>query len=588
MNDLMIPNEAKYDVATYNILVDQKEPDHPLKLISISICREANRVPVARLVFRDGDASERNFELSEKEFFIPGKKIQVNIGRDGDNVTAFKGIIVKHSVKVKNTGQSQLNIECQDECVKMTIGRTSKYFEKVTDEQVFDELIKKHKLQSKPDPISYEHRELVQHHVSDWDFMLMRAEANGMLVFAEDGTVRIVKPKIEKEKLQINYGSSVVEFEAEMDARSQYKSVKATAWDYTNQKLFTADASSSEFTDHGNISATDLSNALSPETYELHHSGHKQEQELQDWANGAMTRSLLSKICGKAKFRGFADIKPGDTVKISGVGDRFNGLAYVTAVRQDMGKGIWETIIQFGLERNRSIHTHNDINDAPSAGLFAGIHGLQIGVVEKLEGDPTGQHRILVKIPVIDNKAKGIWSRIASLDAGKDRGAFFRPELRDEVIVGFINDDPNEAVVLGMLHSSKMPSPIKESDKNHEKGFTTRSKMHISFNDDTKTITIDTPKKNRIKLDEKSKSIEIVDQNKNKITMGPLGISIESPKKIDIKAGTILTLSAGASLSISGPSLSMNADGAVSVKGATTTLSATSLNTISGLPVKIN
>jgi uncharacterized protein involved in type VI secretion and phage assembly len=270
------------------------------------------------------------------------------------------------------------------------------------------------------------------------------------------------------------------------------------------------------------------------------------------------------------------------------VGDRFNGLAYVTAVRQDMGKGIWETIIQFGLERNRSIHTHNDINDAPSAGLFAGIHGLQIGVVEKLEGDPTGQHRILVKIPVIDNKAKGIWSRIASLDAGKDRGAFFRPELRDEVIVGFINDDPNEAVVLGMLHSSKMPSPIKESDKNHEKGFTTRSKMHISFNDDTKTITIDTPKKNRIKLDEKSKSIEIVDQNKNKITMGPLGISIESPKKIDIKAGTILTLSAGASLSISGPSLSMNADGAVSVKGATTTLSATSLNTISGLPVKIN
>ena len=32
----------------------------------------------------------------------------------------------------------------------------------------------------------------------------------------------------------------------------------------------------------------------------------------------------------------------------------------------------------------------------------------------------------------------------------------------------------------------------------------------------------------------------------------------------------------------------MSGDGDVSIKGATTTLAATSLNTISGLPVKIN
>lgn len=589
MNELLIPNDAKYDVVTYNILIDKKEIDPSYQLLSLSITKELNRVPSARIIFRDGDASERTFTLSEKNDFVPGKKIQVNIGRDGTNTQAFAGIIVKHAVKVKANGHSHLYIECHDECVKMTVGRQSRYYEKVTDEQVFDELINKYKLKSDPEPTTYQHKELVQHHISDWDFLVLRAEANGMLVNADDGKIRIVKPKVEeKEVLQVNYGSSVLEFEAEMDARSQLKEVHASAWDYANQKLFEADASSANLKEHGNVTATELAGAISPDKYEIHHSGHKQDQELQDWVDGIMMRSRLSKIRGRARFQGFGAIKPGDTVKLSGVGARFNGNAYVTAVRQDIGKGSWETQIQFGLDPEPYIYHHPDINDAPSGGLVGGIRGLQVGIVEKLEGDPAGQHRILVKIPVIDHKAKGIWTRIASLDAGKERGAFFRPEIRDEVIVGFINGDPNDAIVLGMLHSSKMPAPIEASDNNHEKGFTTRSKMHISFNDDTKTITIDTPNGNSIKLDEKMKTIQITDENKNKVTMDPVGIKLESLKNIDIKAGAVLSLSAGASLSIGAPALSVNADGDVSIKGATATLSATALNTISGLPVKIN
>ena len=177
---------------------------------------------------------------------------------------------------------------------------------------------------------------------------------------------------------------------------------------------------------------------------------------------------------------------------------------------------------------------------------------MQIGIVVQLQNDPEGQDRILVKVPVIDNTANGIWMRVASLDAGKERGAFFRPEIRDEVIVGFINDDPRDAVVLGMLHSSAKPAPIKAKDVNHEKGFTTRSKMHISFNDDTKTIKIDTPAGNSITLDEGGQTIEIVDQNSNSIKLNPTGIKMESQKNIDITAGVNLTLKAGAQLAIGG------------------------------------
>ncbi len=588
MPDVLIPNDSKHDVATFKIVVDGAELDPSYQLLSLSIHKELNRVSSASMIFRDGDAALQTFPLSNKTDFEPGKKIEISIGRDGANTSAFKGIIVKHAIKVKANGDAQLQVECMDAAVKMTIGRRNQYFENVKDSDVFDDLISRYGLTSDPETTKLQHKELVQHNITDWDFMLLRAEANGMMVSVDDGVIKIAKPVIQKEVLQVNYGSSVLEFEAEIDARYQYKSVNAESWDYSNQQLFQADTSSSSFAEQGNLKSDDLANALSPEKFQLHHSGHKLEQELQDWTDGIMLRSRLAKIRGRARFTGFGGIKPGDTVLLSGVGDRFNGKAFVTAVRQDIGDGTWETQLQFGLDPKRYAFIHNDMTDAPSAGLVGGISGLQIGIVVQLQSDPDGQDRILVRIPVIDANAQGIWTRVASLDAGNDRGAFFMPEIGDEVIVGFINDDPRDAVVLGMLHSSNKPAPITPSDANNEKGFTTRSKMHLSFNDDTKTIVIDTPAGNSITIDEQSMKIEIKDQNQNKITMGTSGISLESPLNIDIKAGAILTLSGGASLSIGAPSLSVKADANVSIEGAIAKLSSSGITEISGSIVKIN
>src|SRR6185312_10376714 len=444
MPDLLIPNDSKHDVSTYKIVIDGTELDPSYQLLSLSVSKELNHVSSAIMIFRDGDAAMQTFELSNKEDFIPGKKIEISIGRDTVNTSVFKGIIVKHSIKVKANGNSQLQVECMDAAVKMTIGRYSKYFENVKDSDVFDDLITKYSLTSDPETTSFNHKELVQHHISDWDFMLLRAEANGMLVNVDDGAIRIAKPKIQTEVLQVNYGSSVLEFEAEIDARNQFKSIQAQSWDYSNQQLFKADTSSSSFAEQGNLDAESLAEAVSPDEYEMHHSGHKLEQELQDWVDGTMLRSRLAKIRGRAKFAGFAGIKPGDTVLLSGLGDRFNGKTYVTAVRQDVGEGTWNTHIQFGLDPGKYSFKHNDINDAPSAGLVGGIRGLQIGIVVQLQSDPDGEYRIRVRIPVIDNSDQGIWTRIASLDAGDDRGAFFMPEIGDEVIVGFINNDPND------------------------------------------------------------------------------------------------------------------------------------------------
>lgn len=591
MEELLIPNSSRHDVVTYTILINDTEINPAFEILSMGVTKEVNRIPAARIIVRDGEAAAGDFEISNQDEFMPGNNIKIKLGFDGDETLAFQGIIIKHAVKVRENGNTQLQIECRDEAVKMAVGRRNRYYENLKDSELFDDLIGRYSgLTSDPETTVLTHKELVQHHVTDWDFMLLRAEANGMLVIVNDGTIKIAKPDTSSDPvLQVTYGSSVLEFEAEMDAREQWKSVKATSWDYANQELF--DASTSEaasFVQNGNIDGSELANAINLESYDMHHSGHLLEQELQDWADALMLRSRLAKIRGRAKVTGFSGIKPGDMVKLAGVGDRFNGKAYVTAVKQEMGKGMWDTHIQFGLDPKRYGEKYSDLNDLQSAGLVSAINGLQIGKVVQLQNDPDGEDRILVRVPVIDENAQGIWMRVASLDAGADRGAFFRPEIGDEVVVGFINSDPRHAVVLGMLNSSAKPAPITAQDDNHEKGFTTRSGMRLHFNDDTNTITIDTPAGNSLQLDEQGTKIEINDQNSNKITLDTAGITLDSPNNVEIKAGVNLTLSAAASLSIGGATLSVNADGSVGIEGAATKLSAQGITEISGSLVKIN
>ena len=110
------------------------------------------------------------------------------------------------------------------------------------------------------------------------------------------------------------------------------------------------------------------------------------------------------------------------------------------------------------------------------------------------------------------------------------------PEIDDEVVLGFVNDDPRHGIILGMLHSQSMPAPVTASDDNNEKGFYTRSKMKLVFDDDKKSITIITPKKKSIVISDDDGSIILSDELDNKITMDSDGITIESQKDIKLKA----------------------------------------------------
>lgn len=574
-NSGVIQTSQSADLVTYKILIEGEELSKTYQVKSIVVQNEVNRIPMAQIVLTDGEASERDFKLSNEDLLIPGKKIEINAGYHNDEEAIYKGIIIKHSIKIKSSA-SLLIIECKDEAVKLTIGRKSKYFYDVKDSDAFEEIIGTYGLEKDVEATNFSHKELVQYNTSDWDFIVSRAQANGKLCFVENGKITISKPDLSSAAVEtITFGATLLDFDAEIDARNQFAKVSSYSWDYTNQELVEIEASDPGVSLNGNLSASDLSETIELENLELRHGGAITETELQDWADAKLLFQQLSKVRGRVKFQGIPAVKPNTIITLEGVGDRFNGSAYITGVFHELTEGNWTIDAQFGLNPEWFSETY-DIHTPTGSGIMPAIKGLHAGIVTQLEGDPNGEDRILVKIPIINNEEQGIWCRVASPDAGENRGIFFRPEIEDEVIIGFVNEDPNNAIVLGMLHSSGKPSPITASDDNHQKGIVTRSEMKVMFDDEKKSIGIETPAGKKITLDEDQGVIVIEDENSNVITIDSNGIKMESAGNIEIVAsgdvkieGTNVSLKAKAQFKAEGSAgAEMSSSAVAIVKGS--------------------
>jgi len=406
---------------------------------------------------------------------------------------------------------------------------------------------------------------------------------------ADSGKVKTKTPTTSGSPLiTLTYGANLLEFEVEMDARTQYQAVKAKAWNYTDQALIEAEGAEPSVNDQGNLSGQTLAQVIGLREWELRHGGLVQDQELKAWADAQMLKSRLAKIQGRVKTKGYADAKPDSLVQLAGVGDRFNGLAYVSGIRHEIRGGAWDTHMQLGLSPQWFYQDAN-IVDQPASGLLPGVNGLQIGVVVQLQNDPTGEDRILVKTPTIDPQAEGSWVRIATLDAGKERGSFFRPDIGDEVVLGFLNDDPRDPIVLGMLNSSAKPAPLTASDDNYQKGFFTKSKLKISFDDDKKVIALETPGGNKITISDDAKGITLEDQNSNTLTLNDSGIVMKSPKDITLEATGKLILKATQDASIEGLNVSAKANAQFKAEGnGGAEVSTSAIAILKGSLVKIN
>lgn len=422
---------------------------------------------------------------------------------------------------------------------------------------------------------------------------MQRAEINGLVILNSDNEVNITAPTLESAVLDLDPLTGLRAFNGYIDARNQLASIKASSWDRENQALLSEESASAPDNPGGNISLTDLSDVIGLEAYNLQTTSSIPSAVLQQWATSKHLKSSFSKIQGTLTMHGYPSLKLGDSINLTGLSDQFNGQLYVGGFKHFIDGGDFSTEVHLGISASFFSDEQLDIPAPGASGLLSPIKGLHIGVVEQIHEDDNGEFRIKVQLPTLGVDNLSVWARQANFYATAEAGLFFYPEINDEVVVGFLNEDPQSPIILGaMYNKNNSVPPFTPAEENYTKAIVTKTGLSILFDEENNAITLLTPEEQKITMNDTDGIISIADKNKNIIEMSDSGISITSEgditiesskenisltakKNIDLTASADLTgnseqnltLSGKTQFSATGGNAELTSDGEITIQG---------------------
>lgn len=530
-----IPTVAPATSVSFTVISGGTDLGPGLPVLSLVVDREVNRIPTATIMLQDGSLADQTFKLSESGSFDPGREIELQFGYQGTDVPIFKGVIVGQRIRLQGD-RSLLVVNCKDAAYRMTVKRRTRYFEDQSDADALETLLADADLDADVAGTGAAVPELTQHLATDWDFVVSRAEANGMVVVVEDGKVTIKKPELAvTPALKLEYGANLTAFDLEVDARQQYAEVESHAWRPADGEL-TTETNSPAPPAAGSYTTAKLAEVHQTDPQQQVHGGGVEPAELISWSDATARFSALSRVRATVGFQGTADVAVGDTVELAKLGAVYNGPAYVSGLRHELSAGKWSTTAQLGLRPERFTERFA-VSAPPAGGLLPATSGLHIATVLKVHDDPLGEERIQITLPATAPEGAGNWARLATGVGGDGVGLSFRPEVEDEVVVGFLHEDPRFPVILGGLHSSARPAPFPPTEKNEETGYVSRGGHRLTFHDGDDSLMLETAAGDKLHLLGKDGKLLLEDQHGNKLEMTSSGVTLETAGDLTLKAG---------------------------------------------------
>jgi len=196
------------------------------------------------------------------------------------------------------------------------------------------------------------------------------------------------------------------------------------------------------------------------------------------------------------------------------------------------------------------------------------FYGVVVGIVTNNK-DPDDLHRVKVRFPWLSNDVESHWARVAAPMAGKNRGAYFLPEVDDEVLVAFEHGQVDHPYVVGSLWNGKDNAPESNADgENNHRTLRSRSGHVLRFNDKSGNETIEIIDKtgnNKVVIDSANNSITIeaksditIKSATGKLTMQANGIEMKSQMGVTVEAAQNMDLKANAIVTVKGAMIRLN------------------------------
>ena len=157
--------------------------------------------------------------------------------------------------------------------------------------------------------------------------------------------------------------------------------------------------------------------------------------------------------------------------------------------------------------------------------------------------DPDGQARVLVRVAGVSDT--GVWARVATMMAGRNRGTLFIPDVGDEVLVAFERGDQRVPYVIGSLWNGKARPPAESSDAAAIKMIRSRSGVTVEIRDKDTSLVIETPAGQRITLQDGPGTVRVEDDGWHSVTLATSGVTVNASAKVTVERVDYVKVSAG-------------------------------------------
>ena len=226
------------------LFLNSKDVTEQYSVINAKIYRACNKIDKATISISADIIDNSQFEIPDNKIFNPGTELKFQAGPTDKVNTLFEGCVTTHQLKINSEQQTLFVLECRGFAYPATFGRKNNVYENSKDDTVIKKILGQYGLSAKVDSTGIEIPQLVQYYCTDWDFVLTRAQNNGLVVITDGKQVKVCKPNVSASPvLTITYGDNLIAFDGSISASEQYTDTKACAWDVSRQQIIKATAS---------------------------------------------------------------------------------------------------------------------------------------------------------------------------------------------------------------------------------------------------------------------------------------------------------------------------------------------------------
>lgn len=566
------------------------------------------------------------YTLLDNDHFQIGASLVVKLGHETQPQQVFDGEVTSIELDLELDRHPALVVRAFDRSHRLRRERKTRAFVNVSDANIVQQVGAAHGLsvQASSPGVVYEH--VLQDNQTDWEFLRARASRIGFDLFVQGRTLHFQPIGQGTTTVTVTAGQNLHRARLRLAAQAQVDQAVVQGWNPQAKSVLIGTATEASKPPRigesrsgaqlasggfGSGKAVLAERIVSDQT-----DANKRAQALYDQIAGDFVQ--VDGAC-----LGQADLRPGVSIQLKGIGTRLSGTYLLSAVthRRRRGESYVSTFVVNGRRPATLGGALGLGGGAATSDLPVSHPSVVVGVVTN-SNDPDKLGRVKVRFPWLDGasstQGSGVesnWARVASPMAGSDRGLIWLPEVNDEVLVAFEHGDINRPFVVGAVWNGTDHPPaasqgaLVDPTGKVERRLIKSRRGHTVLLDDSETspsVVVASSKGHSIKIDDATETpgVVIKSQAGHTITLndaaaspsisvvdktGNNSIKIDSlTNTISIKATGNLSLEATGQVTVKGATVSIEASGTFAVKGPVGSVQANGPLTVKGLPIRLN